>query len=181
MANAVYQGIHYVDTAGIISQVPLWVQGILFIPHAITDVLDLNFWDEGNAVAASHTFMKASVSSGTVTDDSASHDALTSAAFPATDVVKVIGGTGAAAYHRYHLIGTAGNDDRIIIDGGTWGDENNKTYEIICYPARPFFNATCTGITNDFTTQWYYMGGIYVPNLICETCTSGGTAIIYTR
>lgn len=180
MANSTYAGVYYVDTAGIISQIPMWIKGILYVPHAITDVLDLNFWDEGNANTGSHTFMTATASSGTVTDADTAHDALTSAAFPATSVVKVLGGSGSTTYHRYHLIGTAGNDDRIIIDGSTWGDEASKTYEIISYPARAFFNATCTGITNDFSSQYYHLGGVYVPNLIAETITSGAYAIIYT-
>ena len=179
---ASYQGIHYVDAAGIISKVPVYVQAVLFSPHAMTDVLDLNFWDEANAVADSHTFFTATPSSGVITDDDTGHDVMTAAAFPATDVVKVIAGSGSTTYHTYHLIDTAGDNDHFhITPTTTWGDETSKTYEVIVYPSRPFFNATCTGITNDFTTQWYYMGGIYVPNLICETCTSGGTALIYTR
>jgi len=120
------------------------------------------------------------VHSGTVTDADTAHDVLSSTAFPATSVVKVLGGSGSVNYHRYHLIGTAGDNDAIIIDGSTWGDEASKTYEIISYPARAFFNATCTGITNDFSSQYYYLGGVYVPNLIAETITSGAYAIIYT-
>jgi hypothetical protein len=179
MANSTYGNTIYCDTAGILSQGPLIIRGILYVPHAITDVIDLNFWDEANPTASSNLFMTATASSGTVTNDDTAADVLTSAAFPATSVVKVIKGSGSATYHRYHLIGTAGNDDRFIIDGSTWGDETSKTYEIISYPARAFFNATCTGITNDFSSQYYPLGGVRVENLICETITSGAYAIIY--
>jgi hypothetical protein len=182
MTNTLYSGVHYVDLAGIISKVPVYVEGILFVPHAITDVLDLNFWDEGNAVSDSEIFFSASGVTGTITESVTTNDTLTAARLPATNVIKVLEGSGTVDNHTYHLIGTAGDNDKFIVDPTTsWTDEATKKYHTKTYPARPFFNCTCTGITNDFSSQYYPLGGVYVPNLICEAITSGAYAIIYTR
>jgi hypothetical protein len=183
MTISVYQGAHYVSTAGIVSTVPLYIEGILFVPHAITDVIDLNFWDEANATTASDLFLKASAASGTVTDDSSgSRDIITSTAFPDAGVVKVLATSGLVANKKYHLIGIQGDNDAFIVDpAASWGDENNVNYHIICYPARDFYNCSFSGITNDFESKYVYMGGVYVPNLACNAVTSGSYAIIYTR
>ena len=179
MANATYGGVIYADTVGILSKIPLWIRAIQFYPAAVSDVLDLNFWDEGNAYTT--TFITATASSGTVTDASTSENLLTAANFPDGAVVKVWEGSGSATYHTYHLIGTAGNDDRIIITPTTtWGDEAAKTYKITSYPQRPFFNALQSTVANTHESKFHYFGGVYVPNLILEAISTSAYALIYT-
>ena len=90
--------------------------------------------------------------------------------------------TCVTANKTYHLIGTAGNDAAFTVDPvTTLTDETTKEYHAQVYPARAFFNATCTGITNDFESKYAYLGGVWVDNLIAETITSGAYAIIYFR
>ena len=179
MANATYNGIIYADTVGILSKIPLYIRAIQFYPAAVSDVVDLNFWDEGNAYTT--MTMTATASSGTVTDASASRNLLTAANFPDGAVVKVTHGDGAAANHTYHLIGTAGNDDRIIITPtSTWADETTKNYTLTSYPQRPFFNALQSTVTNTHESKFHYLGGVYVPNLILETISSNAYVLIYT-
>ncbi len=180
MANSVYQGVHYVDTVGIISKIPLRIRAIQFYPNAVSDAIDLNFWDEANAISATNIVMTATAASGTVTDDDATRNVLTSA-FADGAVVKVLGGSGAVANHTYHLIGTAGDNDRIIITPtATWADETSKFYEIIAYPARAFFNALQPTVTSTHESKFHYFGGVCVPNLICETLSTSAYALIYT-
>ena len=179
MANSVCQGVHYVDTVGIISKIPLRIRAIQFYPAAVSDVLDLNIWDE--TTAALDSFMTATASSGTVTDADAGHNVLTSAACPDGSVVQVLGGSGSATYHTYHLIGTAGNDDRIVITPtSTWGDEAAKTYRFKVFPQKPFFNALQSTVANTHESKFHYFGGVCVPNLICETLSTSAYALIYT-
>jgi len=180
MANSVYQGVHYVDTVGIISKIPLYIQAILYYPNAVTDILDLNFWDESSV--ALDSFMTATASSGTVTDGDTGHNVLTSTACPDGSVVQVLGGNGSATYHTYHLIGTAGNDDRIVITPtSTWGNETSKTYRFKVFPQRAFFNCLQPTATNTHESKFQFFGGQYVPNLICEGITASSYAIIYTK
>jgi hypothetical protein len=180
MANSVYQGVHYVDTVGIISKVPLWIQAILYYPNAVSNALDLNFWDE--TTAALDSYMTATASSGTVTDADTGHNVLTSTACPDGSVVQVLSGDGDAGNKTYHLIGTAGNDDRIIITPtSTWADEAAKTYRFKVFPARAFFNCLQPTATNTHESKFQFFGGAYVPNLICEGITASSYAIIYTK
>jgi hypothetical protein len=179
MANSVYQGVHYVDTVGIISKVPLRIRAIQFYPNAVSDALDLNFWDE--TTAALDSFMTATASSGTVTDADTGHNVLTSAACPDGSVVQVLSGNGAVGNKTYHLIGTAGNDDRIIITPtSTWADEATKTYRFKVFPQRAFFNCLQPTVTNTHESKFHYFGGVCVPNLICETLSTSAYALIYT-
>lgn len=179
MSNSTYGGVIFCDTVGILSKIPLWIRAIQFYPNAVSDVLDLNFWDEGNAYTT--MFMTATASTGTVTDADAASNLLTAGNFPDGAVVKVWEGSGAAANHTYHLIGTAGNNDRIIITPtSTWADEATKTYKITSYPQRPFFNALQPGAATTHQSKFHYFGGVYVPNLICETLSTSAYALIYT-
>jgi hypothetical protein len=180
MANATYNGIIYADTVGILSKIPICVRAIQFYPNAVSDVLDLNFWDEGNPITATHLVMTATASTGTVTDDDATRNVLTSA-FADGAVVKVLSGSGSAANKTYHLIGTAGNNDRFIVTPtASWGDEANKFYEIVAYPQRPFFNALQPGAATTHHSLFHYFGGVELPNLVLETISTSAYALIYT-
>jgi len=181
MSNSNYAGVYYVDTVGIVSKIPLCIRAIQFYPKAVSDAIDLNFWDENPSNVLLDSFMTATVSSGTVTDDDTAHNVLTSTACPDGAVVQVLGGSGSTTYHTYHLIGTQGNNDAIVITPTTtWGDETSKTYRFKVHPARAFFNALQPTVTNTFESKFHYFGGVRVPNLICETLSTDAYALIYT-
>jgi hypothetical protein len=177
MANASYGNVLYCDTVGIISKTPVRIKAIEVDPSSVDGLVLFNYWDESNA--ATTLAMTASVSTGTVTNDDTAADVLTSANFPDGSVVKVIKSSGAAANMTYHLIGTAGNDDRIVITPtSTWADENNKYYTIASYPARRAFGIATRHV--DLCNEFRYFGdeGIWFPNLILETATNA-VATIY--
>lgn len=165
------------DTVGIISKTPIWITAIGVIPSSAAGTITLNYWDETAINTSSNLTLTATASSGTVTDDNASHDWLTAAAFPAGDVVQVLATTGAAGNKTYHLIGTAGNNDRIIITPtSTWADEANKTYSIQSFPSKLAF----IGLTQATTAMdaWYpFPQPIRFPNLILGTATNAAVKI----
>jgi hypothetical protein len=182
MANSVYQGVHYVDSAGIISKVPLCIESITFYPKAVADVLDLNFWDEGNAVSGSEVFVNASIATGVLTETDVDAHTITAARFPAASVIKIIGGDGLAANHTYHLLNDAGDNHEFETQPtGSLTDEGPVDFHMICYPARAFFNCLVPTLANTMESKHHYFGGVHVPNLICEGISTDSYAIIYTR
>jgi hypothetical protein len=186
MANSQTGNFIYCDTAGILSKAPLCIEWIQYVPHAVTDVLDLNFWDEANPVSGSSRNVASCTITGTNTlTDADTGGVLTAARYPATDILKLYtvgegGGNGSALNHTYHLIETAG-DNNAIVTGTTLTNETTMRQKMICYPSAPFFNVTCSSVTNAFETKFHYLGGVLVPNLIAETITSGASAIICFR
>ena len=182
MSNALYGQILHVDTVGIVSKTALKIMGVNFVPNAVSDAFDLNWWDEANATASSELNITATASGGTVTDDDGSHNYLTSSAFADGSVVKVIQTAGAAGNRTYHLVGTAGDDDKIIITPtSTWADESNIMYHIINYPARPFLNGLQPTATNTHYSMYWYFGpqGVYLPNLVLESISTSAYLQIY--
>lgn len=181
MSNATYGQVIYADTVGIISKTPVRIKAIEVDPSAVDGLVLFNFWDEADANTGSHLTITATASSGTVTDNDTANDKLTAAAFPAGDVVKVISTSGSATYKTYHLIGTAGNDDRIIITPtSTWGNETSKVYEIISYPARRAFGVATRHL--DLCNEFRFFGdeGIWLPNLILATATNAVATLYLT-
>ena len=180
MANSLTGRVWSADTVGILSKIPVSIKAIGIIPSAAGGYATLTYWDENSPNTGSELALTASVSSGTVTDDNAGHNWLTAAAFPALDVVQVLATSGAAANKTYHLIGTAGNDDRIIITPTTtWADENNKDYVIKCWPCKPAFR----GLTQATTAKdgWYPFHGLGIdfPNLVLSIVSNAAVYIYF--
>lgn len=181
MGNSLYGNVWHIDTAGIISKTPIWLRGIMFYPNTQADAILLNWWDEGNPIASSEMFFNATASSGTVTETDDTNP-LTSTLFPATGVVRVLGGSGTTANHTYHLIGAAGNDHRIIIDPtSTWADEGPFDYHTITYPARVAIRMIQPADTNQYSMWVPFPGpfGFRFPNLVLETISATCSAQLY--
>jgi hypothetical protein len=181
MANALYGNTLYCDTVGIISKTPITVKAICFYPNQQADAIQFNWWDESNPLAGSNIAFTATASTGTVTNASASADVMTSAAFPDGAVVKVIDSSGAAGNKTYHLIGTAGNDDRFVVTPtALWADEATIYYHVTAYPARAAFQFKQPYDTNELS-MWFTFGGdgLRLPNLTLETISSTCSAIVY--
>jgi len=181
MANAFYGNTLYCDTVGIVSKTPIVVKAICFYPNAAADAILFNWWDESNPLSGSNIAFTATASSGTVTNTDTAADVMTSAAFPDGAVIKVIDSSGSASYKTYHLIGTAGDDDRFVITPtSTWGDESSTYYHVTAYPARAAFQFKQPKDTNE-NSQWFAFGGdgLRLPNLTLETISSTCSAIVY--
>jgi hypothetical protein len=155
----------------------------MFYPNTQADAILFNWWDEANPLSGGELSLVATASSGTVTDDDGSHNWLTSSAFPDGSVVKVIKGSDAIpANCTYHLVGTAGNNDRIIITPtSTWADEANIPYHIISYPARTAIHLIQPKDTNEYSMWVPFPGpkGFEFHNLVLETISSTCSAQLY--
>ena len=186
MANSTYGQIAYVDTVGIISKTPVHIMGVNFVPNAVSDAFDLNWWDEANAVSGANRALGNCTITGTNTcTDTAAGGVLTGARYPATNVLKIFttregGGNGSTANHTYHLIETAGNNN-VIVTAATLTNEANKSYKIDCYPARPFLNGLQPTATNTHYSMYWYFGpqGVYLPNLVLESISTSAYLQIY--
>ena len=186
MANATYGQIMYCDTAGIISKSPVAIMAINFVPNAVSDAFDLNWWDEANAVSgANRELTNVTITSTTTITDAATGGVLTGARYPATNVLKIFktiegGGNGSVLNHTYHLIETAG-DNNAIVTGATLTNEANKSYKFDCYPSRPFLNGLQPTATNTHYSMYWYFGpyGVRLPNLILESISTSAYLEIY--
>ena len=186
MSNALYGQILHADTVGILSKIPIRVMGVNFVPNAVSDAFDLNWWDEANAVSGANR----ALGNCTITDtntftDTDAGDVLTSARYPATNVLKIFktiegGGNGSTANHTYHLIETAGNDNAIVT-AATLTNEAGKSYKIDCYPSRPFLNGLQPTAANTHYSMYWYFGpqGVYLPNLVLESISTSAYLQIY--
>ena len=175
MANSTYGQILYADTVGILSKTPVHIMGVNFVPNAVSDAFDLNWWDEANAVSGANRALGNCTITGTNTfTDAATGGVLTGARYPATNVLKIFktiegGGNGSTANHTYHLIETAG-DNNVIVTAATLTNEANKSYKFACYPSRPFLNGLQATATGAHQSKYWFFGscGIWLPNLILE-------------
>lgn len=178
MANVKSGFVWTADTAGILSTTPVVIQAISIIPSSAGGTATLKYWDQSAINTSSHLALTATASSGTVTDDDGSHNWLSATAFPAGDVVQVTQTNGAAGNKTYHLIGTAGNNDRIVITPtSTWADESNKDYVIKSWPAKMAF----VGLTQATTAKdgfYSFPRGLELPNLILSVVTNA-TVYLY--
>ena len=186
MANALYGNVFHVDTVGIVSKTPLKIMGVNFVPNAVSDAFDLNFWDEANEVSGSNRSLGNCTITGTNTfTDADTGVVLTAARYPATNVLKIFktwegGGSGSTANHTYHLIETAG-DNNAIVTAASLTNEANKSYKIAAYPARPFLNGLQPTATNTHESKYWYFGehGVWVANLILEAISTSAYLQIF--
>lgn len=186
MANALYGNIWHVDTVGIVSKTPVKVLGVNFIPNAVSDAFDLNYWDEANVVTDSERSLgNCTITSTTTFTDADTGGVLTSARYPATNVLKIFktvegGGNGSTANHTYHLIETAG-DNNAIVCAASLTNEANKSYKIAAYPARSFLNGLQPTVANTHESKYWYFGphGIWLPNLVLEAISTSAYIQIF--
>jgi hypothetical protein len=181
MTNAFYGQTYYATTVGIISKASVVVKAISQYPAAVQDAFSLAWWDEANPLTSGLTF-NATASSGTVTDTDTGHDAMTSTVFPAGGVVQVTYTNGDSANKTYHLIGTAGNNDRFIVTPtATWADEATINYTVKTYPARVAFDGLQPKLADTLESKFWFFGdaGIRLPNLILSSISNNSHLIIY--
>jgi hypothetical protein len=181
MANSLYGNVWYVDTAGIISKSPIWIRGIMFYPNTQADAILFNWWDEANVLYEGS--FNASSDTGTITETNTSTHTLTSARFPATNVVQFLANSSCVADNKtYHLIGTAGNDHRIIVDPtSTMTDESTKDYHVKVYPSRVAIHMIQPADTNQYSMWMPFPGpkGFEFHNLVLESISSTCSAQLY--
>lgn len=185
MANATYERIYVLDTAGtIVTEKPIWIRKIVLIPNAAGDSCTLNYWDTNAPYAAGSGTYSADLIAGTIT----STTTLTMASgtlLPSTcrdgDVFKIIKSDGAAANISTNVITTAGNNTVVVCANAGWTNEATKYYGFITYPYKPAFHLLSQA-TNAREEERDFGGcGFFVPNLTLETISSGAKVWIYLR
>jgi hypothetical protein len=154
---------------------------MLYPTSAPANIFYLNWWDEGNAIAATDIFVPSATITGTntFTNVDTNADVLTSA-FADGAVLKIKGGTGSVLNHTYHLIDTAGDNDAIVTKASLT-NEVGKAYKIIAYPGRTALKCIMDKDTNQKSLWIPFDGerGFRFPNLALEDITNTATAILY--
>jgi hypothetical protein len=179
MANTSTGLVWICDTVGIISKKSVWVRSATIIPNAAGDAALLSWWDELNPTTNSELGLNATISgSATFTDTDTGNDKLTAAAFAAGSVVKIIGSDGLPANQTYHLIATAGNNDRFITTAASLTNEVAVNYHITDYPVR--IGIQFLSQATNKKQEYIFFGdkGHWFPNLVLTSISASATVIL---
>jgi len=193
MSNQLYDKIWYVDTVGMLSRTPLWINAITFYPAAVTDIALFHYWLSYLSEATSGTVFGTSTT-GTITGN----DTLTLSAgalLPSTiadgDFFAIIKSDGAAAnYYDYAskgefvcLVKAAGNNTAVVVWDDPWTDEATLKYTWKVYTGLKAFAFLQPTVTNTMESKHIFFpnGGVRVPNLACETMSSGAYCLLYLK
>jgi hypothetical protein len=191
MANQLYGKIWYVDTVGMLSRTPVWIQAVTFVPHAAADVALFHYWLPNLKEATSYSIF------GTDhTGDITGNDTLTlssGAHLPSTiadgDFFGITFSNGSTDnYYQKHdksefvcLVKTAGNNTAVTVWDDPWTNETGKLYTWNVYTGLKAISLAASTVTNDFPTQHieWHEPNLRLPNLACEAMTSTGYCLIY--
>ena len=193
MANLLYDKLWYVDTAGILTRTPIWINAITFYPAAVTNVALFHYWLSNVSEATSGTIFGTAVT-GTITGN----DTLTMSGgtyLPSTiadgDFFAITKSDGAAANYYDHadkgefvgLVQTAGNNTVIVIHDDLWTNEAGKLYTWKVYTGLKAFAMLQPTVANSHESKHitFPNGGVRLPNLACETMTATGYCLLYLK
>lgn len=174
MANSTSGRRWSLDSVGILTHSPVWVQRVVFFPAAAAQALQFNSYDSiAHSTAANNKTDKTGTVSGTTTLTSTGN-------LPATirdgDVFEITASSGSAANVGKWLVATAGDTNAVVTAGLT--NESDKIYNWRTYPyvSEVYLKAGASDaspVTIDFGPK-----GRWFPNLILETI-GGGSADVY--
>lgn len=162
------------DTAGMLSTTPVWVRKILYVPNAASDDILLKEWDPETALAAGTKYIQ--------TGSIASNNQLTSTGnLPSTivdgSVFRITASSGAAANIDYHVVETAGDNDKIVVHDDDWTDESSKIYSWTTYLTHPAM-VYKAGASDESPIRDSWSPPKRFNNLTLETI-DGGTLYVY--
>jgi hypothetical protein len=186
MANALYDRVYTLDTAGsIVTDRPVCVKKVVLEPNAASDVAVFNFYDlSGKYAELSGTYTSdailATITSGT-TFTMASGTVLPNTCRDG-DVFKITYSNGSSAnWPSTNVITTAGNNTVIVCANAGWTNEAGVAYNFSTYPYRPAFKLMVP--TTDKVEVQLDFGccGQWFPNLIIETLSSSAIARVYIK
>jgi len=177
MANDLTGSPHLwiLDSVGILSETPVWIERIVYIPAAAGNDLVFKQW-EGGEVANGTKDAK----TGTI----ATNNTLTSTGNLPSDIAdghifEIWKSSGAAANKAKRVVETAGDNNAVVIQEDDWTDET------AIYSWRTFATVNAivlkAGASDASPIHFYFTEkGREFPNLTLETI-SGGTAYVYLR
>jgi hypothetical protein len=81
------------------------------------------------------------------------------------------------------LVKTAGNNTVVVVDDNPWTDEATIKYTWKVYTGLKTFSLITPAVAGTFFSQHIVFpnGGVRVPNLACETMTSGAYCLLYLK
>jgi hypothetical protein len=166
--------LYVCDTIGIISETPIYISSIYFIPNANADDVTFKQWNEDAPVAAGTKALK----TGTITNGTT----LTSTGnLPSTVadgyIFHIKSSSGAAANIGREVVTTAGDDDAVICSSAGWTNEASKVYSWTTYPTTTAFVLKGNSAdTNSHQVHFPYPRRF--PNLSLDVI-DGGTVYLY--
>jgi membrane protein implicated in regulation of membrane protease activity len=193
MANQLYDKIWYVDTAGMLTRTPVWINAVTFVPNAVTDLALFHYWLSNLSEATSGTIF-GTTTTGTITNT----DTLTLSAgtlLPSTiadgDFFAVTKSDGSANNYYDHadkgefvcLVKTAGNNTVVVVQDSPWTNESTKKYTWKVYTGLKAISLKQPTLTNAHESKHIVFpnGGIRLPNLACETMSASAYCLLYLK
>lgn len=177
MANVKTNNLYTLDTVGIISETPLWISKIIFLPSAISQIVQLNSWKGLGACLAANGKVN---TTGTIT---ATTTLTSTGNMPATiaigDVFEIYGSTGAAAnLNTRNLVTTAGDTNAVVCAQAGWTNEASKSYSWRTYPGvKEIYFTAGPSDTSPVLEDWHAKPKFFL-NLSLVTL-GGGTLLIH--
>jgi len=191
MANAQYGKVWYVDTAGVLSRTPVRINAVTHYPAAVTDIALFHYWMPNLAEASGDTLMD-QAETGTITGN----DTLTVSAgtyLPSTiaggDFFAITYSNGSADnwYNKTDkselvcLVKTAGNNTVVVVHDDPWTNEATKKYTWKVYTGLKAIAILQPTAANTMESKHIVFpnGGLWLPNLACETMTASSYCLVY--
>ena len=166
-----------VDTVGILSETPVWIQQIIYIPALKDDDVLLKQWDENTTLAAGTLYQK----TGTITNT----NTMTSVGNLPSDIAdgyvfEITESNGESGNIGKRLVETAGSTNTVVIQEDNWTNEAS-----VVYNWRTFATVSAivlkAGATDASPIRIpFEPKGREFPNLLLETI-DGGTLYFYLR
>jgi hypothetical protein len=166
------------DSLGILSTGPVWINSIIFYPSE-TDgaghTFVLKWWDENSATVTAYDI--------TYTITTSTDDTITSAGnFPSTwvdgYVIKCLKTTGSDT-GKYGLIQTAGNDNAVVTHLSPFTAEADKVGKFDCYTTYTAIKGMQPKDTNEESKLFTFTQPLRFPNLALDSLSSGSSLLIY--
>ncbi len=181
MSNSVVGRIWKIDTAGMLKSGLTCVKKVIFVPNNAGDQVLLTYFNRSVEIATGVDSTFDETTTGTITSADTltiSGGSILPSAIVDGSVFEITRTSGTVANLRLpSLVKTAGTNTVVVVWDDPWTNEATKDYEWKTYTSYDFLKAF--GQSKD-TIDFDFGNGFNLPNLSCETISSGAYVYIYT-
>lgn len=173
MSNQTFPNLLWtLDTLGIITESPVCVQRIVFLPTTADHVCQFNYYDLGSVVSGAATVNTTGTIGSSKTLTSTNN---ISTSIVAGDVFEILASTGAAANVGKRLVESVTNNDAVTIVEDNWTDET-KVYCWTAYTGRiaAYLRA---GASDASAVTLIFDPARWFPNLVLATLSAGAVHV----
>jgi hypothetical protein len=168
LANDVSRNPIYVDTAGVVTEKPLWIKKIVLVPTATTSAATIKYWEEDEDSVRAHKRDATATGTDSNTLTSTGNFEVTTEAVN-QDVIHIYASSTGNNIGWWSIENRA--DNAVDVLPTTLTTESNKVYSWKTYATYPFASmATATFPPQDLD---FGPEGIKVPNLSVPVLTTG--------